>query len=145
MILPMKLKTKRIMSVNYLYDDELYTSLTKSIKQLNELTILILEQLKGMDLKLMPMSIYSKTILLVFAYFIWHQPISVLADAPDPVRGKNGMVVSASNLASKVGLQILKEGRQCSRCSSCSRICISCNLSFSRKYRRRRIHGDSFK
>ena len=33
-----------------------------------------------------------------------------MADAPDPVRSKNGMVVSASNLASKVGLQILKKG-----------------------------------
>ncbi len=33
-----------------------------------------------------------------------------MADAPDPLRSKNGMVVSASNLASKVGLQILKKG-----------------------------------
>lgn len=35
---------------------------------------------------------------------------SLQADAPDPIRGKNGMVASASQLASKVGLQILKKG-----------------------------------
>ncbi|MEJ5263275.1 MAG: gamma-glutamyltransferase [Ignavibacterium sp.] len=32
------------------------------------------------------------------------------AEAPDPVRGKNGMVVSASRLASEVGIEILKKG-----------------------------------
>lgn len=32
------------------------------------------------------------------------------AQYPDPVRGKNGMVVSASQIASEVGVQILKKG-----------------------------------
>ncbi len=38
--------------------------------------------------------------------------VSVLtfAQNPDPVRGKNGMVVSASKIASEVGIQILKKG-----------------------------------
>ncbi len=36
--------------------------------------------------------------------------LNVLAEAPDPVRGRNGMVVSASKLASEVGIEILKKG-----------------------------------
>ena len=32
------------------------------------------------------------------------------AESPDPVRSKTGMVVSASTLASKVGVHILKKG-----------------------------------
>jgi gamma-glutamyltranspeptidase / glutathione hydrolase len=36
--------------------------------------------------------------------------IQIHSEAPDPVRGKNGMVVSASELASKVGVQIMKKG-----------------------------------
>ena len=63
-----------------------------------------------MDLKLTQMSIYSKKTFLVFCFLFFVSAISVRADAPDPVRCKNGMVVSASNLASKVGLQILKKG-----------------------------------
>src|SRR3972149_4307390 len=63
-----------------------------------------------MDLKLMPMLIYSKKIFLIFSFLYFISAVSVRADAPDPVRSKNGIVVSASNLASKVGLQILKKG-----------------------------------
>jgi len=42
-----EIKNKNNNVGKFLYDDELYSSLTKSIKQLNELTNLILEQLKG--------------------------------------------------------------------------------------------------
>lgn len=56
------------------------------------------------------MLIYSKKTLLIFSFLYFISVVSVQADAPDPVRSKNGMVVSASNLASKVGLQILKKG-----------------------------------
>ncbi|MBL1215737.1 MAG: gamma-glutamyltransferase [Ignavibacteriae bacterium] len=41
-------------------------------------------------------------ILLVFT--------NIIAEAPEPVRGKNGMVVSAHSLASEVGVNILKSG-----------------------------------
>ena len=58
----------------------------------------------------MQMSIYSKKVFLVFCILFFVPEFSVRADAPDPVRSKNGMVVSASNLASKVGLQVLKKG-----------------------------------
>ncbi|OGU81798.1 MAG: gamma-glutamyltransferase [Ignavibacteria bacterium RBG_16_35_7] len=47
---------------------------------------------------------------MVFCILFFVPEFSVRADAPDPVRSKNGMVVSASNLASKVGLQVLKKG-----------------------------------
>jgi len=42
-----EIKNKKNNIGKLLYDEELYTSLTKSIAQLNELTNLILEQLKG--------------------------------------------------------------------------------------------------
>lgn len=50
--------------------------------------------------------IFSKFffILLIALY------LNVFAEAPDPVRGRNGMVVSASKLASEVGIEILKKG-----------------------------------
>lgn len=50
--------------------------------------------------------IFSKSffILLISLY------LNLLAEAPDPVRGRNGMVVSASKLASEVGIEILKKG-----------------------------------
>jgi len=41
------------------------------------------------------------TLFLVFIIYAQH---------PDPVKGKNGMVVSASKIASEVGIQILKKG-----------------------------------
>ena len=54
------------------------------------------------------MQIFSKTAIL-FAIIIFCAS-NLLADSKDPVRGKNGMVVSASNLATKVGVEILKKG-----------------------------------
>lgn len=54
----------------------------------------------------MLMRTFSK--LLLAALFILYQ--LNFAEAPDPVRGKNGMVVSASRLASEVGIEILKKG-----------------------------------
>lgn len=54
----------------------------------------------------MLMRTFSK--LLLAALFILHQ--LNFAEAPDPVRGKNGIVVSASRLASEVGIEILKKG-----------------------------------
>lgn len=56
------------------------------------------------------MLIYFKKTFLIFSFLFFVSAISVQAIAPDPVRSKNGVVVSASNLASKVGLQILKKG-----------------------------------
>ena len=55
------------------------------------------------------MQIFSKvkTFFLVFT-ILFIQTLN--AKAHEPVRAKNGMVVSASALASKVGLQILKKG-----------------------------------
>ncbi len=41
--------------------------------------------------------------VLLFSSFVFTQH-------PDPVRGKNGMIVSASKIASEVGIQILKKG-----------------------------------
>ena len=35
---------------------------------------------------------------------------SLFSESKDPVRGKNGMVVSASEIASKVGIEILRKG-----------------------------------
>lgn len=54
----------------------------------------------------MLMRTFSK--LLLAALFILNQ--LNFAEAPDPVRGKNGIVVSASRLASEVGIEILKKG-----------------------------------
>jgi gamma-glutamyltranspeptidase/glutathione hydrolase len=61
-----------------------------------------------MDLKLT--QIFSKSSLLFLCLIYLTVTTPTRAEAPDPVRSKNGMVVSASNLASKVGLQILKKG-----------------------------------
>lgn len=57
---------------------------------------------------LKPTSIYSKIILIIFTLFLPFA--SSFSDSPDPVRGKNGMVVSAHELASKVGIEILQKG-----------------------------------
>ncbi len=56
------------------------------------------------------MLIYFKKIF--FLLWLINLSLSALlhAETPDPVRSKNGMVVSASTLASKVGIQILKKG-----------------------------------
>lgn len=56
------------------------------------------------------MRIFSKNLLLICFLFFYSSSELLLAAAHDPVRAKNGMVVSSSELASKVGLQILKKG-----------------------------------
>lgn len=56
------------------------------------------------------MHIFSKKLLFNFFLFFYFPGNLLLAAAHDPVRAKNGMVVSSSELASKVGLQILKKG-----------------------------------
>lgn len=54
------------------------------------------------------MQIFSKILLVLFITFaISH---NLLSESKDPVRGKNGMVVSASEIASKVGIEILRKG-----------------------------------
>jgi gamma-glutamyltranspeptidase/glutathione hydrolase len=57
---------------------------------------------------LMQKLISSKFILVFTAFYLL--TFTIKAESPDPVRAKNGMVVSASKLASKVGLEILKRG-----------------------------------
>ncbi|MGQ9798122.1 MAG: gamma-glutamyltransferase [Ignavibacterium sp.] len=52
------------------------------------------------------MQTFSK--LLLFILIIFNS--FLFGEAPDPVRGKNGMVVSDSKLASEVGIEILKKG-----------------------------------
>jgi gamma-glutamyltranspeptidase/glutathione hydrolase len=54
----------------------------------------------------MLMQTFSKLLLFILVIF----NSLIFAEAPDPVRGKNGMVVSASKLASEVGIEILKKG-----------------------------------
>ncbi len=49
----------------------------------------------------------TKVFLLFFLVFSFQY---CRAESPDPVRAKNGMVVSVSDLASKVGVQVLKKG-----------------------------------
>jgi len=57
----------------------------------------------------MQISISSKNLKKIILIFLVIYTL-VFAEAPDPVRARNGMVVSASELASKVGLHILKKG-----------------------------------
>lgn len=54
------------------------------------------------------MQIFSKIILLLL--ILLFIPNNSFSESKDPVRGKNGMVVSASELASQVGVEILKKG-----------------------------------
>jgi gamma-glutamyltranspeptidase / glutathione hydrolase len=56
----------------------------------------------------MSMRIYSKQINILLLFFLFSAII--YSQSADPVRGKNGMVVSASELASQVGIDILKKG-----------------------------------
>lgn len=56
------------------------------------------------------MRIYFNKVLFILSLALLLQPIFIIAEAPEPVRAKNGMVVSASELASKVGVSILKKG-----------------------------------
>lgn len=58
-----------------------------------------------------PSSVKSIILLILFLFISTEYTLAkILPDAPDPVRGKNGMVVSASEIASNVGIQILKKG-----------------------------------
>lgn len=54
------------------------------------------------------MQTFSKIILLLFIVLFFSS--NSFSESKDPVRGKNGMVVSASELASQVGIEILKKG-----------------------------------
>ena len=54
------------------------------------------------------MQTFSKIIFVLFITLIFS--LNLFPESKEPVRGKNGMVVSASELASKVGVQILKKG-----------------------------------
>ncbi len=54
------------------------------------------------------MQTFSKIFLLLF--FILFFSYNSFSESKDPLRGKNGMVVSASELASQVGIEILKKG-----------------------------------
>ncbi len=53
------------------------------------------------------MQTYSKIFLLIIFFSF---SIIIEAQVPGPIAGKNGMVVSASELASKVGIEVLKKG-----------------------------------
>ena len=53
--------------------------------------------------------IFSKLISLLVIIFIYSN-FQLYGASKDPVRAKNGMVVSASDIASKVGIEILKKG-----------------------------------
>ena len=48
--------------------------------------------------------------LVLFAFFLHFVPVQPVAAAPAPVRGKHGMVASNSEIASRVGVEILKKG-----------------------------------
>ncbi|WP_304043690.1 gamma-glutamyltransferase [Ignavibacterium album] len=52
------------------------------------------------------MRTYSEFLFFLFIVF----NLILFAESPEAVRGKNGMVVSASRLASEVGIEILKKG-----------------------------------
>ncbi|MBK7630022.1 MAG: gamma-glutamyltransferase [Ignavibacteriales bacterium] len=54
------------------------------------------------------MQTFSKIILVLFVNILLSS--SLFSESKDPVRGKNGMVVSASELATKVGVEILQKG-----------------------------------
>ncbi len=57
---------------------------------------------------LMSMPIFSKSIKYFALLFLF--PIIIFPESHDPVRDKNGMVVSASKLATQVGIDILEKG-----------------------------------
>lgn len=54
------------------------------------------------------MQTFSKHIVLAFAIVAF--TTTCIAELNDPIRGKNGMVVSASKIASQVGIEILMKG-----------------------------------
>lgn len=49
-----------------------------------------------------------KKCLVIFLLIVFSASLN--AEAPEPVRGRNGMVVSASRLASSIGVEIMKKG-----------------------------------
>ena len=55
----------------------------------------------------MLMRIFSRTCLILFVLFL---SSTIYGASQDPVRAKNGMVVSANEIASQVGVEILKKG-----------------------------------
>jgi gamma-glutamyltranspeptidase/glutathione hydrolase len=52
----------------------------------------------------------SASSLLVLGFLLSSLPFGVRAAAPDPVRGKSAMVASQHELASKIGVEVLKKG-----------------------------------
>jgi gamma-glutamyltranspeptidase/glutathione hydrolase len=52
--------------------------------------------------------IYSKRIIFLLLFLLF--PNFIKATSPDPISGKKGMVVSANDLATDVGVKILKQG-----------------------------------
>ncbi len=54
--------------------------------------------------------ISSKLIIFLIIFFVITNNKFLAAASKEPVRAKNGMVVSASEIASKVGIEILKKG-----------------------------------
>ena len=52
------------------------------------------------------------------------------------------MVVAQEARAARIGVEILRPGRQRGRCRGRDRLCAGGDLSARRQYRRRRLHGD---
>src|SRR3989304_329297 len=55
-------------------------------------------------------SAFSNSKLLVAFLLVTFLIISIYSESPQPVRSKHGMVVSASTIASKIGVEIMKKG-----------------------------------
>jgi gamma-glutamyltranspeptidase/glutathione hydrolase len=60
-------------------------------------------------MELMLMQIFFRSLSVFYLIFFYYAPENTAA-LQDPVRGKNGIVVTASKIASDVGLEILKKG-----------------------------------
>ena len=58
----------------------------------------------------MSMRIFSKILLLVLFTACSSSIIKISSPSQEPSRGKNGMVVSENNLASQIGIEILRKG-----------------------------------
>ncbi len=90
-----------------LYDENIINDLKQTLKQVNELTSILIDQLKNDGINV-DANVFLK--LFLFFYFSHLFCHNLFSESNDPIRGKNGMVVSASELASKVGIEILKKG-----------------------------------
>lgn len=55
-------------------------------------------------------SAFSNSKLLIAFLLVTFLNISIYSESPQPVRSKHGMVVSASTIASKIGVEIMKKG-----------------------------------